>query len=67
MREHCQDDRLAVIGGPCSVRTCQQAGPPISQPEVPQPEMLLQLDRVLPAGLIPERIVGNTAGDTSSC
>ena len=58
MGEHCQDDRLAAIGGPRSVRAHLQAGPPVGQPEVPQAEMLLQLDRVLPAGLIPECVVG---------
>ena len=58
MCKHCLDDRFAVIGGPRSVRAHLQAGPPIDLPEVPQPEMQLQFDRVLPTGLIPERIVG---------
>jgi hypothetical protein len=58
MGEHCQDDRLTAIGGPRGVRAHLQAGPPVGQPEVPQAEMLLQLDRVLPAGLIPECVVG---------
>ena len=58
MSEHRQDDWLTAIGGPRGVRAHLQEGPPVGQPEVPQAEMLLQLDRVLPAGLIAECVVG---------
>ena len=58
------DDRapspeLTAIGEPRGVRVRLQVGPPVGQPEVPQAEMLLPLDRVLSAGLIPEGVVGN--------
>ena len=58
MREHRLHDRLAAIGGPGGVRAHLQAGAPVGQPEAAQAKKLLQLDRVLPAGLIPERVVG---------
>ena len=58
MGEHCPNDRLAAISGPCRVGAHLKAGAPIGQPEAPKMQMLLQFDGVLPPGLIPERVVG---------
>ena len=58
MGEHCPNDRLAAVRGPCRVRAHLKAGTPIGQPETSKMQMLLQLDGVLPPGLIAERVVG---------
>ena len=58
MGEHCPNDRLAAVRGPCRVRAHLEAGTPIGQPETSKVQMHLQLDGVLPAGLIAERVVG---------
>jgi hypothetical protein len=58
MGEHCPNDRLAAVRGPCRVRAHLKAGAPIGQPETSKVQMLLQLDGVLPPGLSAERVVG---------
>ena len=58
MVEHCLDDRFAAISGPRGIGAHPQAGTPIRQPETPKAQMFLQFDRMLPAGLIPERVGG---------
>ncbi len=57
MGDHRLDDRLAAVGSPGGIRTCLQAGAPIGEPEAPKSQIFLKLDRVLPAGLIPKRVV----------
>ena len=51
-----------TIGSPRSVAHAvsvpAEAAPPAGQLKVPQAEILLPLDRMLPAGLIPECVVG---------
>ena len=58
MGEHRLDDGLAAIRGPGRVRADPKAGAPVGQPETPQAQISLQLDRMLAAGLIPLRVVG---------
>ena len=58
MGEHRPHDRLAAVRGPGRIGADLQAGAPVGQPEAAQAQAALQFDRMLPAGLVPVRVVG---------
>jgi len=57
MGKHPLDDGFAAIRGPCRVRADPETGPPVGQPETPQGQVSLQLDRMFAASLIPLRVI----------
>ncbi len=62
MGEHRHDNGFAAIRGPCRISANAETGSPVGQTEAPQSQVSLQLDRMLAAGLISPRIVGEHGG-----
>jgi hypothetical protein len=58
MGEHCSNDRLTAVRRPCRVCAHLKTSAPIGQPETSKAQTVLQLDGVLPSGLIAERVIG---------
>ena len=54
--------RVDAIHSPCRVRADPETGPPVGQPETPQGQVSLQLDRMFAASLIPLRVISESGG-----